>query len=98
MVPGTGSKVATGGKMKRQRQASLAAFLKKPKAVSEAPIENEDDTEIISDDSDSEISHDPEAIDSLAGQGQKAASSSSSADDYHTSDDPSRDNQSPELG
>ena len=36
----------------------MAAFVKKSKAVFEAPVENENDTE-ISDNSDSEISHDP---------------------------------------
>ena len=67
---GKGSKVITGAKMKRQRQTSLVAFVKKPKeADSEIPVENEKDTDIISDNSDSEMNHDPVSIhsaDSLA--------------------------------
>ena len=81
--------------MKRHRQTSLSVFVKKSKAVFEAPVENENDTEIISDNSDSEISHDPTED---AGPQPQAAALTHSEDNYPTCNDPSRDNQSSERG
>ena len=66
----------------------LGTRLKKSKAVSEAPVENKNDTETISDNTDSEISHDPEAVSadhSLALEAGQAAALTRSADNDHTS-------------
>lgn len=76
--------------MKRHKQTTLVAFAKKSrKKESETPVENVG----ISDSSDSEVSHDPEADHSIAHatDGQEAASC------HSVDDNPSKDN-SPEYG